>query len=40
MAQFETLEAEFLLLEAKGESTRDDEEHERWEDLARLLFRD
>ena len=40
MAQFETLEGEFLLLEAKGEHARDDEEHERWEDLARLLFRD
>ncbi len=40
MAEFEALEAEFAVLEAKGEDARDDEEAERWEEVARLLFRD
>jgi len=40
MAEFEALEAEFALLEAKGEDARDDEEAERWEELAKALFRD
>jgi hypothetical protein len=31
---------EFLALEGKGEDARDDEEAERWEELARLLFKD
>jgi hypothetical protein len=40
MAEFEALEAEFAVLEGKGEDARDDEEAERWEEVARLLFRD
>jgi hypothetical protein len=40
MAEFDALEREFTVLEAKGEDARDDEEAERWEDLAKLLFRD
>ena len=40
MAEFAALEAEFLVLEAKGEDARDDEEAERWEEVAKLLFRD
>jgi len=40
MAEFEALEAEFAVLEAKGEDARDDEEAERWAEVARLLFRD
>ena len=40
MAEFEVLEAEFLVLDAKGEDARDDEEAERWEEVAKLLFRD
>jgi hypothetical protein len=40
MAEFEALEAEFAVLEAKGEDARDDEEAERWEEVAKLLFRD
>ncbi len=40
MAEFEALEVEFAALEAKGEDGRDDEEAERWEECARLLFRD
>jgi hypothetical protein len=40
MAEFEALEAEFVVLEAKGEDARDDDEAERWEIVAKLLFRD
>jgi hypothetical protein len=40
MAEFEALEAEFAVLEAKGEDARDDEEAERWDEVAKLLFRD
>ena len=40
MAEFTALEVEFVVLEAKGEDARDDEEAERWEELARLLFKD
>ncbi|MDB4933649.1 MAG: hypothetical protein JWP87_621 [Labilithrix sp.] len=40
MAQFEALEAEFTVLEAKGEDARDDEEAARWDEVAKLLFRD
>lgn len=40
MAEFEALEVEFLELEAKGEDARDDDEAERWEIVAKLLFRD
>ena len=40
MAEFEALEAEFAVLEAKGEDARDDEEAERWAEVAKLLFRD
>jgi hypothetical protein len=40
MAEFDALETEFAPLEAKGEDGRDDEEAERWEEIARLLFRD
>jgi len=40
MAEFEALEAEFTVLEVKGEDARDDEEQERWEIVANLLFRD
>jgi hypothetical protein len=40
MAEFEALEVEFAGLEAKGEDARDDEEAERWEECAKLLFRD
>lgn len=40
MAEFAALEPEFLALEAKGEDARDDEEAERWEELARVLFKD
>ena len=40
MAEFAVLEPEFLALEAKGEDARDDEEAERWQELARVLFKD
>ena len=40
MAEFESLEVEFLALDAKGEDARDDEEAERWAEVAKLLFRD
>ena len=40
MAQFIILEQEFQVLEAKGEDDRDDEEEERWAEVAKLLFRD
>jgi hypothetical protein len=40
MVEFAALEAEFVALEAKSEDARDDEEAERWEELARLLFKD
>lgn len=40
MAEFESLEVEFTVLEAKGDDARDDDEQERWEIVATLLFRD
>jgi hypothetical protein len=40
MAEFEALEAEFVVLDAKGEDARDDEEAERYDEVAKLLFRD
>jgi hypothetical protein len=40
MPEFAALEVEIAVLEAKGENARDDEEEERWEELAKLLFRD
>jgi hypothetical protein len=40
MPEFAALEVEFLVLESKTEDARDDEEGERWEELARLLFKD
>jgi hypothetical protein len=40
MAEFTALEPELLALEAKGEDARDDEEEARWEELARILFKD
>lgn len=40
MAEFIPLEQEFLVLDAKGEKNRDDEEAARYEDVAMLLFRD
>jgi hypothetical protein len=40
MAEFEALEAEFVILDAKGEDARDDEEAERYDEVAKLLFRD
>jgi hypothetical protein len=40
MAEFEALEVEFVVLDAKGEDARDDEEAERYAEVAKLLFRD
>jgi hypothetical protein len=40
MAEFEALEAEFVVLDAKGEDARDDDEAERYAEVAKLLFRD
>jgi hypothetical protein len=40
MAEFIPLEVEFVALEAKGEDARDDEEEERYAEVAKLLFRD
>lgn len=40
MAEFLPLDAEHLALDAKGEEGRDDEEAARWEEVAKILFRD
>lgn len=40
MAEFEALEAEYIVLDAKGEDARDDEEEERYAEVAKLIFRD
>jgi hypothetical protein len=40
MAEFEALETEFLVLDAKGEDGRDDEEAARFDEVAKLIFRD
>lgn len=39
LAEFVTADAEFRVLDAKGEA-RDDEEEARWTELAALLLRD
>jgi hypothetical protein len=40
LAEFCASEAEYAVLDAKGEDGRDDEESERHAELAKLLFRD
>lgn len=40
MAEFEPLDKEQRILEAKGEEGRDDEEEQRFQELSRLLLRD
>jgi len=39
-AEFMPLDAEHVVLEAKGEDDRDDDEAARLEELSRVLFRD
>ena len=40
MAEFEPLDKEYRVLDAKGEEGRDDEEEQRWTELSRLLLCD
>lgn len=40
LGDYAPLEKEFAVLAAKGEHGRDDEEEQRFETLARILFRD